>query len=37
MNVYNKFKHLCQELDHYPIESELIYKYGLTHNDMAEV
>jgi len=37
MNVYNKFKNLCQELDHYPRESELIYKHGLTHNDMAEV
>jgi len=37
MSDYEKFKKLCNEIDHYPLESELIYKYGLTRKDMNEI
>lgn len=37
MNIYDEFKKICKELDHYPVESELIYKYGFTHKDMNEI
>jgi len=37
MSVYQEFKKLCYELDHYPADSELIYKYGLSRKDLHEI
>lgn len=37
MNDYQKFKNICNELDHYPVESELIYKYGFTRKNLSEI
>lgn len=37
MSNYQKFKNICIELDHYPVDSELIYKYGFTHNNLKEI
>ncbi len=36
MNDYLKFKTICNELDHFPLDSELIYKYGFKHQDLKE-
>ncbi|HPX84507.1 MAG TPA: Fic family protein [Bacilli bacterium] len=30
MDIYEKYKNICYQLDHYPVDSELIYKYGFT-------
>lgn len=37
MSTYEKFKKLCNDLDHYPVDSELLYKYGFTRKDMNEI
>ncbi len=37
MIAYQKFKEICSQIDHYPTESELVYKYGLTHSDIEVV
>lgn len=37
MSGYEKYKNICYELDHYPVDSELIYKYGFTRKDMNEI
>lgn len=37
MSTYEIFKKICNDLDHYPVDSELIYKYGLTRKDMNEI
>lgn len=37
MSNYQKFKKICNELDHYPVETELIYKYGFTRKDINEI
>lgn len=34
MNKYTEFKSICKEIDHYPVESELIYKYSFTRDDV---
>jgi len=37
MITYQKFKEICNNIDHYPTDSELIYKYGFTQNDINEI
>ncbi|MFA7417947.1 MAG: Fic family protein, partial [Acholeplasma sp.] len=37
MSVYEKYKKIRNEIDHYPLDSELIYKYGFTLNDMDKI
>ncbi|HAQ56693.1 MAG TPA: hypothetical protein DCR44_04775 [Acholeplasmatales bacterium] len=37
MDNYEKFKKIRDELDHYPVDSELIYKYGLSRTDIHEM
>lgn len=37
MSNYQTFKKICNELNHYPVESELVYKYGMTHKDLIEI
>lgn len=37
MSVYEKFKQICKKLDHYPTQSELIYKFGLNREDLKEI
>lgn len=36
MYTYEKYKEICNDLDHYPTDSELIYKYGWTRKDILE-
>lgn len=37
MSDYEKFKKICNDLDHYPVDSELIYKYGITRKDIYKI
>ncbi len=37
MNVYENFKNICKKLDHYPTQSELIYKFGLNREELKEI
>jgi Fic family protein len=37
MNLYDQFKRICEENDHYPTRTELIYKYGLTQDNLKEI
>jgi Fic family protein len=37
MTSYQKFKDICHQLNHYPTDSELMYKYGFTQNDIYDV
>ncbi|MDA3931107.1 MAG: Fic family protein [Tenericutes bacterium] len=37
MTNYQKFKKICNELDHYPVDTELIYKYEFTRKDINEI
>jgi hypothetical protein len=37
MISYQKFKDICNQLNHYPTDSELMYKYGFTQNDIYDV
>ena len=37
MKSYQKFKDICNQLNHYPTDSELMYKYGFTQNDIYDV
>jgi len=37
MIAYQKYKEICNDLNHYPTDSELIYKYGLTRKDIHEI
>ena len=37
MNTYEKFLNICEELDHYPTESELIYKYNISKNNLKDI
>lgn len=34
MGIYENYKNICYKLDCYPVDSELIYKYGFTREDM---
>jgi len=36
MISYQKFTDICNHINHYPTDSELIYKYGFTQNDIYE-
>jgi len=36
MSNYQKFKKICYNLDHYPADTELIYKYGFTRTEINE-
>jgi Fic family protein len=37
MSVYESFKKICEKLDHYPTQSELIYKFGLNSQELKEI
>ena len=37
MILFNKFLTICSDLDHYPTESELIYKYGFSKIEVKEI
>lgn len=37
MSVYEKFKQICKKTDHYPTQSELIYKFGLKRENLKEI
>jgi hypothetical protein len=37
MISYQKFKDICHHIKHYPTDSELMYKYGFTQNEIYEI
>lgn len=37
MNKYQSFKNICSEINHYPLSSELIYKYSFNYSDLNEI
>lgn len=37
METYQKYQEIRNKLDHYPTESELIYRFGLTRHEINEV
>lgn len=37
MSVYESYKNICKKLDHYPTQSELIYKFGLNSQELKKI
>ena len=37
MNLFDNFLNICSELERYPTESKLIYKYGFSKVEVEEI